>query len=127
MWCQKDTRFKAPAFIFFRLEQGCLKVPTEVLACTESLLVKSSRTHGRCVFQTFMRRLRLIMDSSQNAFHTDLVELTAKLDETERQVFEFGQKGLNDLVRWQTGETQRITTSDMVVNHRKRKRAAMDQ
>ncbi len=67
------------------------------------------------------------MDSSQNAFHTDLVELTAKLDETERQVFEFGQKGLNDLVRWQTGETQRITTSDMVVNHRKRKRAAMDQ
>ena len=68
----------------------------------------------------------MIMDSSQNAFDTDVADLSAKLDETERGVFRAGQRGLCDLTRWQSGDTHRITTSHMVVNHRKRKRAAMD-
>ena len=68
----------------------------------------------------------MIMDTSQNALNEDLAKLTEKLDESERTIFHRGQQGLNDFVRWQSGETQKITTSDMVINHKKRKRAAMD-
>ena len=66
------------------------------------------------------------MDSSQNLFNADLAQLTAKLDEMERKIFHCGQMGLYDFVRWQSGEMQKITTSDMVINYKKRKRAAMD-
>ncbi len=66
------------------------------------------------------------MDLSQNAFNEDTTHLTSKLDEAEREIFQCGQLGLNDFMRWQSGLTQKITTSDLVVNHRKRKRAAMD-
>ena len=68
----------------------------------------------------------MIMDNSQNAFNADLAQLTEKLDENERAIFKYGQQGLNDFIRWQSGETNKITTSDMVINHKKRKRAAMD-
>lgn len=66
------------------------------------------------------------MDSSQNCYNEDTTKLTEKLDETEKEIFQFGQKGLNDFMRWETRKTEKLTTSEMVVNHRKRKRAHME-
>ena len=75
------------------------------------------------LLQAFQGRIRKIMDSSQNAFHEDTTKLTEKLDETERCLFKAGQCGLNDFQRWETRRTEKLTTSEMVKNHRKRKRA----
>ena len=66
------------------------------------------------------------MDSSQNAFNEDTSHLTEKMDELEKKLFKYGQHGLNDFQRWETRKTEKLTTSTMVINHRKRKRAAMD-
>ena len=67
------------------------------------------------------------MDSSQNALNLDTTSLIQKLDDTERAVFSAGQKGLNNFHKWETREVEKLATSDMVINHRKRKRIAMEQ
>lgn len=66
------------------------------------------------------------MDSSQNAYNEDTTKLTEKLDESERLLFQAGQLGLNDFMRWETRQTEKLTTSEMVKTHRKRKRAVME-
>jgi len=66
------------------------------------------------------------MDSSQNSYNEDVSRLTDKLDETERALFQAGQMGLKDFMRWETRQTEKLTTSDMVKHHRKRKRAVME-
>ena len=68
----------------------------------------------------------MIMDMSQNSLNEDVTQLTQKLDETERTIFDVGQQGLNDFQRWETREVEKLTTSSMVANHRKRKRAHVD-
>ena len=67
------------------------------------------------------------MDSSQNSYNEDTSKLTQKLDESERLLFKAGQLGLNDFMRWETRETEKLSTSEMVRNHRKRKRAALEE
>lgn len=67
------------------------------------------------------------MDSSQNAFNEDTSKLTEKLDEVERTLFKAGQSGLNEFQRWETRQTDKLTTSLMVQNHKKRKRIIMEQ
>ena len=67
------------------------------------------------------------MDASQNCYNEDTTHLTAKLDQAEREVFQQGQKALDQFVDWETGQTEKITTSEMVLNHRKRKRAQMEE
>ncbi|XP_070574848.1 DNA replication complex GINS protein PSF3-like [Ptychodera flava] len=84
------------------------------------------RDIAESLLQTFISRFRKIMDSAQNAYNEDTTHLTSKLDESERSVFKAGQQGLNDFQRWQKGQTMKITTSEMVANYRKRKRAAME-
>ena len=66
------------------------------------------------------------MDSSQNAFNEDTTRHTEKFDETEKVLFKAGQVGLNDFQNWETRKTEKLTTSEMVRNHRKRKRALLD-
>ena len=66
------------------------------------------------------------MDYSQNSFNKDTSSLTEKMDESERLLFRAGQLGLNDFIRWETRQTEKLTTSEMVKNHRKRKRAIAD-
>jgi len=68
----------------------------------------------------------MIMDMSQNSFNEDVTQLTHKLDETERTIFDVGQQGLNDFQQWETRKVDKLTTSMMVANHRKRKRAQVD-
>ncbi len=67
------------------------------------------------------------MDSSQHAYNEDINTLTQRLDEMERAIFMAGQTGLRQFMRWETRKTEKLTTSDMVVLHRKRKRAQMEE
>ena len=71
-------------------------------------------------------RFRNLMDLSQNAYNQDTSTLIERLDEMERQIFHCGQIGLNDFQKWETRETEKLKTSDMVLFHRKRKLAQME-
>ena len=66
------------------------------------------------------------MDSSQNAPDEDTSHLTCKLDHVERQVFSSGQKGVKEFLQWEGGSSAKLRTSETVVNHRKRKRSALE-
>ncbi|XP_069113017.1 DNA replication complex GINS protein PSF3-like [Argopecten irradians] len=81
---------------------------------------------SKCLLKTFQTRLRRIMDSSQNALNEDTTRLTEKLDESERLLFKAGQQGLNDFYKWETRQIEKLTTSEMVRHHRKRKRGALE-
>jgi hypothetical protein len=67
------------------------------------------------------------MDASQNAVDVDSVVLMESLDETEREVFAAGQQGLNDFLKWETRQSERLVASEMVTNLKKRKRAQMEE
>ena len=64
------------------------------------------------------------MDSSQNAANDDGSLLTSKFEHIERQVFAAGRKGVLEFLEWEAGKTSKLTTSETVVNHRKRKRSS---
>ncbi|XP_014671176.1 PREDICTED: DNA replication complex GINS protein PSF3-like [Priapulus caudatus] len=85
-----------------------------------------SRDIATSLLQTFVTRFRGIMDSSQNALDADMAALVARLDDHERALFALGQRGLRAQQRWETRQTDRITVSDMVLTHRKRKRTEME-
>ena len=72
--------------------------------------------------QTFHGRFRKIMDGAQNALHRELNSQTEMLDDQEKQLFAAGQESLHSFHRWETRETEKLSTSTMVANHRKRKR-----
>ncbi|KAL1784440.1 DNA replication complex GINS protein PSF3 [Sigmodon hispidus] len=81
---------------------------------------------SQCLLQTFIGRFRRIMDSSQNSYNEDTSALVARLDETERGLFQIGQKGLNDFQSWEKGQASQITASSLVQNYKKRKFTNMD-
>ena len=66
------------------------------------------------------------MDSSQNAANEDASLLTSKLDHIEKQVFSAGRKGVSEFLQWEAGNTSKLTTSETVVNHKKRKRSMIE-
>ncbi|XP_005111072.1 DNA replication complex GINS protein PSF3 isoform X1 [Aplysia californica] len=74
------------------------------------------------LLKTFQGRFRKIMDGSQNALHADLTSQTSVLDDQERHLFAAGQDSLHGFHRWEKRETEKLSTSVMVANHRKRKR-----
>ncbi len=67
------------------------------------------------------------MDNSQNAYKQDTTKLTAKLDEMELSLFHAGQLSLHSFLEWETREINKMKASEMVANHRKRKRAQLDE
>ena len=77
---------------------------------------------SKSLLETFLNRFRWIMDSSQNAFQSDTSSLMSKLDEKERELFRTGQRAVQDMERWERGESHKITSSSVVQNRRKRKR-----
>ncbi|XP_030313716.1 DNA replication complex GINS protein PSF3 [Calypte anna] len=81
---------------------------------------------AQTILQTFISRFRRIMDSSQNAYNEDTSVLVARLDELERNLFQAGQKGLNDFQYWEKGQASQITASSVVQNYGKRKFTDMD-
>ena len=77
---------------------------------------------SKSLLETFLNRFRWIMDSSQNAFQSDTTAMMSKLDETERELFRTGQRAVQDMEKWEKGESQKIVSSSVVQNRRKRKR-----
>ncbi|KAH7932482.1 hypothetical protein HPB52_024504 [Rhipicephalus sanguineus] len=75
----------------------------------------------------FKNRFRHIMDCSQGSLKEDALDVTARLDMSERALFSLGREALEDLQRWLRRESHRIATAPMVTNHRKRKRAALTE
>lgn len=67
------------------------------------------------------------MDGSQNASHRDITRLTENLSSIELSLFASGQKSLEGFLNWENREITKITMSNMVVSHRKRKRAVMEE
>ncbi|XP_033117391.1 DNA replication complex GINS protein PSF3-like [Anneissia japonica] len=82
---------------------------------------------GKSLLQAFSGRFRKIMDSSLNCYNGDTTKLKSKLDENERMLFRAGQLSLHDYQKWEERSTDKIQASEMVSNHRKRKRAIMEQ
>ena len=66
------------------------------------------------------------MDAAQNASYEETSHFTHKLDAHECKFFELGQKSLKDFEVWKQGQTNKITTSSTVLNHKKRKRGDVD-
>ncbi|KAK3765773.1 hypothetical protein RRG08_026244 [Elysia crispata] len=75
----------------------------------------------KTLLQTFQGRFRRIMDGSQNALHTDLTNQINMLDESERRLFAAGQRGLLEFQSWESRESEKLSTSSVVLNQRKRK------
>uniref|UniRef100_A0A023GJ96 DNA replication complex GINS protein PSF3 n=1 Tax=Amblyomma triste TaxID=251400 RepID=A0A023GJ96_AMBTT len=77
------------------------------------------------LIEAFKNRFRHIMDCAQGSIKEDLMDLTVRLDVSERTLFALGREALEDHQRWQRRQSHRIATAAMVTNHRKRKRAAL--
>ncbi|GAB1598356.1 DNA replication complex GINS protein PSF3-like isoform X1 [Argonauta hians] len=77
---------------------------------------------AKCLLNTFQARFQKIMDSSQSCLNEDTSNFTSSLDNTERFLFYTGLKSLNDFQSWQTRQTEKLTSSEMVRAYRKRKR-----
>ena len=77
-------------------------------------------------FKTFQGRFRKIMDTSQNVLNQDTTSFTQNFDISERKIFQAGQVGIHEFERWETRQTDKLLTSDMVLKHRKRKRQSVD-
>lgn len=69
----------------------------------------------------------MLMDNSQNSGEEAAAAFTSSLDRTEIVLFNVGYKSRSDLKNWLHGRNQKIATADLVVNHKKRKRAIMEE
>ena len=67
------------------------------------------------------------MDASQNSTDASSVTFIETLDESEREIFAAGQRGLADFLLWETRRSDQIISSDMVTNLKKRKRLQMEE
>ena len=77
---------------------------------------------ARSLLETFINRFRRIMDTSHHAFSSDVSLLTNRLDETERVLFNIGQRSVVAMEKWERGRSHRIEASEVVQKRRKRKR-----
>jgi len=67
------------------------------------------------------------MDASQNSTDASSVMFIETLDESEREIFAAGQRGLADFLLWETRRSDQIISSDMVTTLKKRKRIQMEE
>uniref|UniRef100_T1JJC2 DNA replication complex GINS protein PSF3 n=1 Tax=Strigamia maritima TaxID=126957 RepID=T1JJC2_STRMM len=75
-----------------------------------------------CLMQTFKERFKRIMDASQNHLQNGTNDIIGKLDDFEKYLFKRGQESFKDYQQWQNRKIEKITTSEGIVNHKKRKR-----
>ncbi|KAJ9579612.1 hypothetical protein L9F63_004691 [Diploptera punctata] len=74
--------------------------------------------------QTFKERFRQVMDWAHNSGTDPTV--AQGLDNLERILFQEGHATRVQLDAWLNDGSRKITAADMVINHKKRKRAALD-
>jgi len=77
---------------------------------------------GKCLIQCFKERVKKIMDSSYNQMHSSSSDFVQKLDDSEKDVFKTGQVTSKNFEDWQNRDLEKITMSELVHNHKKRKR-----
>jgi len=82
----------------------------------ESVLLANS------LVMTFSDRFRKLMDWSNNATYGDSSLRIQRLDEVEKCIVKTGQKSLRSLQLWESGESGKLETAELVSRHRKRKR-----
>ncbi|XP_072403801.1 DNA replication complex GINS protein PSF3 isoform X8 [Chiloscyllium punctatum] len=114
---------------FFSLDDILMtqeKVPCRTLMLLPRLGFLDKSSEADLIPETFVTRFRRIMDSSQNAYNEDTSSLVAHLDELERELFQAGQRGLNEFQKWEKGQAEQITTSNLVQSYGKRKFADME-
>ncbi|ESN97202.1 hypothetical protein HELRODRAFT_185921 [Helobdella robusta] len=80
----------------------------------------------KSLLTTFQKRLCRIIDTSLNSSEQDANKFKEILDQVERCLYRCGQKCTQEFLKWQSREIEKITSSDMVVNIRKRKRYQME-
>ncbi|PSN50963.1 DNA replication complex GINS protein PSF3 [Blattella germanica] len=85
---------------------------------------RESTAVGTILVQTFKDRFRQIMDWAQNS-GTDPTA-AQRLDSLEKMLFREGHEAQKQLDAWLNEGSGQITAADMVINHKKRKRAALD-
>lgn len=85
---------------------------------------RDSNEINHMIMNAFKDRLRVIMDWAQNLC-TD-VPLIQKLDTLEKQLYKDGYQSRMQLCAWLNDGSSKIAASEMVVNHKKRKRAEID-
>ena len=71
-------------------------------------------------------RLTNLIISFSPIHSKDTSKLTGRLDEMERSLFRAGQHSLNVYQQWETRKMNKMAASEMVANHRKRKRAVLE-
>ncbi|XP_063227617.1 DNA replication complex GINS protein PSF3 [Bacillus rossius redtenbacheri] len=76
------------------------------------------------LMQTFKDRFRLVMDLAQNSSSEPLT--VQRLDILEKQLYREGRQARAQLSSWLNSGASQITAAEMVVNHKKRKLAALD-
>ncbi|XP_076358118.1 DNA replication complex GINS protein Psf3 [Tachypleus tridentatus] len=80
---------------------------------------------SKMLIETFKNRFRKVMDASQHTLQEESSSWTSRLDMSEMGLFNIGQKAFMEFQEWQARKMEKICTSGMVINHKKRKRAAM--
>ena len=114
--CFEEIERAALAISLLEVSKGFLLLLLLVLVCLQVLDMTA------WVLQTFLRRFRGIMDSSQHAFRQDINTMCSRLDEQERELFHIGQLAVTELENWERGKGSRITMSEVIQNNKKRKR-----
>ncbi|CAO1415439.1 unnamed protein product [Diamesa serratosioi] len=79
---------------------------------------------GKMIYETCRSRMKFLKDLCNNI--NNEARNDHKLDYLENALFEVGCKKNRKLTEWLTENSIVIKTSEMVVNHRKRKRALME-
>ncbi|XP_003383803.1 PREDICTED: DNA replication complex GINS protein PSF3-like [Amphimedon queenslandica] len=77
---------------------------------------------AKTLIETFVRRLRVIMDSSHNYYCANTTNMTNQLDELEKYLFSLGQEALTKQIQYERGHNKIIMASSLTSNSRKRKR-----
>ncbi|CRK98176.1 CLUMA_CG011541, isoform B [Clunio marinus] len=76
------------------------------------------------IYETCRSRMKYLKDLCNNI--NSETRNDHKLDYIELQLFEVGSKTNRNLYEWLQKNTINIKTSEMVINHRKRRRALME-
>lgn len=66
------------------------------------------------------------MDAAHNASYEETFQFTQTLDAHECGFFYLGQSSLKDFETWKQGKSNIISISSTVLNHKKRKRSALE-
>ncbi|KAI6653865.1 DNA replication complex GINS protein PSF3-like [Oopsacas minuta] len=72
------------------------------------------------LIKTFCSRSRYIMDRSHNIYDRDQLQITNRLDESEKKLFMCGRQSVEKFQQWETQKCKKLSSSGFVRMKRKR-------